>query len=300
MEFCPANSWWDDFAALNRYVTRCQSFLQAGESDNDVLLYAPFYDRWMQRGNGTMPHFTIGGTFPGQDVGRALVRSGISFDFISDRQLASVTFADGAIRSGGIAYKAIMLPETKYIPLATLEKLFFLAHEGATIVFEKALPSDVPGLADLEKRRRALRTMTAALTPSEALQNGVNEIRLGAGHILVGAGWLELFKDAAIRPETMVEQGLEFVRRRIGEKQVYFIVNRSDKACDGWVPLTVAASSVAIFDPMNGAIGRGAVKKVEGGGCEVYLQLAAGKSCLVETFEKAARRSGVGVFANAR
>src|SRR5262249_16722386 len=62
VEFCPANSWWDDFAALNQYVTRCQSFLQSGQPDNDVLLYAPFFDRWMQPGNGMMPHFKIGGS----------------------------------------------------------------------------------------------------------------------------------------------------------------------------------------------------------------------------------------------
>ena len=69
VEFCPANSWWDDLPALNAYVARCQSFLQAGEPDNDVLLYSPFYDRWMEPGKGAMPHFTIGGNFPGQETG---------------------------------------------------------------------------------------------------------------------------------------------------------------------------------------------------------------------------------------
>jgi len=286
VEFCPANSWWDDFAALNKYVTRCQSFLQAGEPDNDVLLYAPFYDRWMQRGNGTMPHFVIGGNFPGQDTGQELVKSGISFDFISDRQLARVTLADGVLRSDGIAYKAIVLPETKYMPLSTLEKLFFLAHQGATIVVHKALPDDVPGLADLEKRRGALRTMMKLLSAGEGEQNGVTDKRLGAGHIFVGASLPELFKQAAIRPEVMVEQGLQFVRRRSGNVEVYFIVNRSDKAVDGWAPLNAAGASVAIFDPMNGAVGRGAVRANQNGGCDVYLQLAAGQSCVLKTFDK--------------
>ena len=41
VEFSPQNSWWDDFGALNRYVTRVQSFLQAGTPDHDVLLVLP-------------------------------------------------------------------------------------------------------------------------------------------------------------------------------------------------------------------------------------------------------------------
>ena len=44
VEFNPRSAWWSDFGALNAYVTRVQSFLQAGEPDQDVLLYYPFHD----------------------------------------------------------------------------------------------------------------------------------------------------------------------------------------------------------------------------------------------------------------
>jgi hypothetical protein len=286
VEFCPANSWWDDFAALNKYVERCQSFLQAGQPDNDVLLYAPFYDRWMQPGNGTMPHFKIGGNFPAQDVGRALLKAGYTFDFVSDRQLNSVTFADGVLRSGDTVYKAIVLPETKYMPLATLEKLFFLAQQGATIIVDKALPTDVPGLNDLEKRRAAFQTLLKSLPAAEIKSDSVSDVHFGSGQILIGLKLPDLLSQAAIRPETMVEQGLQFVRRRSGESRVYFIVNRADKPVDGWVPLTASAPSAAIFDPMNGIFGRGTVRAGKDGGCEVYMQLAPGQSCLVRTFDK--------------
>ena len=42
----PRNSIWHDVPALNDYVARCQSILQSGKSDNDVLLYWPIYDFW--------------------------------------------------------------------------------------------------------------------------------------------------------------------------------------------------------------------------------------------------------------
>ena len=36
--------------------------------------------------------------------------------------------------------------------------------------------------------------------------------------------------------------------------RVYLIVNRSEKAVDGWMLLSMAAKYVAIFDPMTSAI----------------------------------------------
>ncbi len=49
VEFNPQNSWWQDFAELNAYATRVQSFLQSGKPDNDVLLYFPIFDRYGER-----------------------------------------------------------------------------------------------------------------------------------------------------------------------------------------------------------------------------------------------------------
>ena len=50
VEFNPQNAWWDDFGALNAYVARVQSFLQAGRPDTDVLVYYPFYESLTVRG----------------------------------------------------------------------------------------------------------------------------------------------------------------------------------------------------------------------------------------------------------
>ncbi len=155
-EFCPANSWWDDFAALNQYVERCQSFLQAGKPDNDLLVYAPIFDDWMQPGNGAMPHYSVEHRWPGQEIGRQLLKAGYTFDFVSDRLLKDVTFADGKLHCGGNQYQAIVLPEAKFIPLATMEKLAALVKQGATLIVQKALPTDVPGWCDIESRRAKL------------------------------------------------------------------------------------------------------------------------------------------------
>ena len=57
VHFTPANPFWKDFSTLNNYVARCQSFLQKGKPDNDVLLYFPFNDRIAEMGRDLLLHF---------------------------------------------------------------------------------------------------------------------------------------------------------------------------------------------------------------------------------------------------
>ena len=56
-EMNPRNSIWRDAPALNDYVARCQSILQSGKSDNDILLYWPIYDFWNDPA-GQLSHLT--------------------------------------------------------------------------------------------------------------------------------------------------------------------------------------------------------------------------------------------------
>jgi hypothetical protein len=133
-EFTPNNSWWDDFAAFNMYIARCQSFLQGGKPDEGVLLFYSAHDQWGGigaaggrgggrgggraggRGGAAAPAAEGVGAPPGAAGSLPLARSGEgqagtvaaslhnaghSYDYISDRHLANVTFANGALRSGG-------------------------------------------------------------------------------------------------------------------------------------------------------------------------------------------------------
>ena len=54
-EMNPRNSIWHDVPALNAYIARCQSVLQSGQPDNDMLLYWPIYDFWNDPTNQLLP-----------------------------------------------------------------------------------------------------------------------------------------------------------------------------------------------------------------------------------------------------
>jgi hypothetical protein len=296
VEFNRRNAWWDDFAALNHYVSRAQSFLQTGGADHDVLLYFPFHDAAATRGNAMLTHFgganrpTAAGGF--EAASAALHARGFTYDYISDRQLRN-TRADGdrLVTGGGGSYRVLVVPSARYIPLDTFEHVLTLARQGATVVLAKDLPTDISGLANLEARQQRFRQLTASLQFSAPAGDGVSEARLGRGRLLRGDDLDRTLARAGVAREPMVDQGLLFARRADARGRFYFINNRSDRAIEGWVPIGIESPAVSIFDPMHGRSGRGRLRRTDTGLPEVYLQIPAGGSLIVASARQPAATS---------
>lgn len=285
VHFNPQSSWWDDFGALNRYVTRVQSFLQAGRPDHDLLLYHPFYDSLAVPGRARLRHYG-GSQAPAEDTAfaaasAALLKRGYAFDFISDRQLHGVHVQDRRLQTGGVPYRVLVVPESRFVPLETFERFVTLAREGATVVVYRGLPAEVAGLRDLANRSKALRAAAGRLG-FKAAGPGVREARVGKGVVLLGADLEVLLSRAGVLRETLVDRGLEYARRTHAVGHTYFLSNRTEEAFAGWVPLQTAAASVVVFDPMTGGRGWAAVRQVAGRP-EVYLQLRRGESRVLLT-----------------
>ncbi len=284
VHFGPTNSFWNHFKALNTYVARCQSFLQAGRPDNDVLLYFPIFDRWSQAGRSMLQHFGGGaGGTAARTVGQSMLAGGYTFDFISDRQLEDVEVIGNSLRSGGVPYETVVLPQCHFIPVSTLAKLVELARSGATVIVHNGLPSDVPGWGNLDARREKLRDLISRMSFSRTENTDVEVARLGDGMFLLGDDLPELLNFAGVQREPLVDRGLRFVRRSHQNGQYYFIVNDADDAVDDWIPLPTGAKSIAIFDPMFGKNGLAGHRISENGMREVYLQLVPGESCILMT-----------------
>ena len=294
VHFNPNNSFWTDFEKLNQYVARCQSFLQAGTPDNDVLVYLPIYDAYARPGNrGAVPvllqHFDgIDHGFKGLPVERqteTMLEKGYSFDFISDKQLLGLTTTGGKIKTGGTTYQTILVPQAQYMPLATIQQLLQLARNGATIAFAGSLPEDIPGLSNVANRRAEFKKMLGQLLFTESGKPGVRRASVGRGVVLLGPNVDQLLEATGVSREPMVDNGLQCIRRNHANGLYYFIANWGQKAVDGWVPVQTSAASVALFNPMTEQLGM-ARHRVANGRNEVYLQLAPGESCILETTRK--------------
>jgi len=289
VEFDQVNPFWNNFSALNTYVTRTQSFLQQGKPDNDVLLYFPIYDKYSEPARDLLLHFDgmkpdFNGT-PFETSAQLMQDKGYAFDYISDRQILNLQTAYKKIITGGTSYQTILLPDAKFMKLETLQHLFELAKNGATIIAYKNLPADVPGYGQLDKNITAFKALLNQL--HFQFIDGVADVQvasIGNGKFLLGGNLEDLLKTAAVRRETIVEQGLQFNRRKdAGIFHTYFIANRSGKKTDNWVTLQVQDNAAFLYNPMTGQSGVAASRRNTAGFIEVYLPLNTDESFIVQT-----------------
>jgi hypothetical protein len=285
-EMNPRNPVWRDVPALASYITRCQSVLQAGRPDNDVLVYWPIYDNWHDPA-GLQMNFSVHGAGwcidkPIGQLAQRLYQRGFAFDYISDRQLRNARTDGDAVLVPGGTYRAVVVPACDRMPIDTLQQLLSLAEKGATVIFESHLPSDVPGLHDLEHRQRRLRELLDSLTPAESAP-GLQVAKRGSGRVLIGECEPALGAAGVVRETLTDTAGLLCVRRALDEGRYYFLANRGGQPLDGWIPLSCAAESVVAMNPLTGQIGRAEIRGASENRIEVRLQLQPGESVILRT-----------------
>lgn len=274
----PQNPIWRDFPALNGYVTRVQSVLQATRPGTDVLLYWPLSDlrhdpaglRQELRVHNSHDWFTD------QPIGaaaRAMHERGMTFDYVSDRLLATCEpDENGNLQSPGGVYQTVVVPKAEHMPLETIEKLAGFADAGCRVVFWGGLPNSLPGLqgdegqqrwSDLRRRFAA----AAARLDEKALQ---------------GDDLVSLLTSAGVRTEKWsIDNGLGFVRRLRDDGVVYFLCNQRDEALDAWIEPAVESDGAVLMDPATGRIGAAAYRLTGEHHRSVRVQLEPRESVLL-------------------
>ncbi len=283
-EMNPRNPIWRDVPALNAYIARCQSVLQSGQPDNDVLLYWPVADFWSQP-QGLIQRMAVGQAdwFENQPIGRTakeLWKKGYAFDYVSDDQLASAAvFArkNSMKFAGGTDYQTLVVPPCHFMPALTLHSILSFAQNGGTVVFLAGLPKDVPGFGHLDHDRDWLEKMVSV---AAEIASGKRSCR---GKILIGS-FDKTLPLANIARESLADAGLSYVRRSFAGGWNYLVANRTATKFDGWISLARIAESVVILDPMTGATGVAASRPSAANQMAIHLQLLAGQSVILRAF----------------
>jgi len=289
----PTNPFWRDLPELNAYISRCQSFLQAGRPDNDLLLYLPIFDLWStEKGTEDLLHFLTVHSEHWLDenlpaftaAARWLWDRGYSFDFVSDQLLEqAIQVSAHHLQSRGGMYRALVVAGCTLMALETLERILALVRAGATVVIVGDLPKDVPGLGDLAERRRRHLAALSALGPLNPIQPGISEVKVDNGRLLVGADVEGMLQLAGIRRESVVDTGVEVIRRRDDSGYLYFLANLGQQRLDQWISLPIRAASVVVFDTVSTRYGMARMRSSEEHETHVYLQLEPGESILLRT-----------------
>lgn len=247
MEMSPINTIWRDAPAFFQYMTRVQSWMQYGEPDNDLLVYLPIHDFWHEN-PGRLLQFDLHSM--AQKTPRfihaikSLYEAGYDMDYCSDRMIQAIKRVDGdgyMMSPGGVHYKALVLPEAKYIPEAVQKRIRSLEAQGATIIT----------VSDPAEYVSALRQY---------------------GRIV---------------PEEMISRhGLKVARRHNQRGHHYFVSCLQPKGVRDWVRLSVEAQKAYVFNPMTGDVQEARLRQRDGY-AEVWLSLASGESCIIQTVKAA-------------
>ena len=233
-DFSPTGGLWRDLPKFCDYITRCQSVLQSGSQDNDVLLYLPIYDLWHSPRGMLMP-LKIDGDWmremPVHGVAWLLWQRGFAFDEVSDAMLRNAQPSPHGVILGGHVYTAIVIPPCRYMPVSTCTQLAFLRRMGVTVV-EESSPQKITD--ELTEHGTQRETMT---------DFGIRFIRRtwekGENYFLVNwsggdySGWITLAKPAQsavlLDPMNPDHSGVAQMRTdNLGRTQIYLQLKENE------------------------------------------------------------------------
>ena len=289
VEFSPQNPIWNDFEELNKYIAHVQSFMQSGKPDNDILLYFPIYDRYSDYGRDLLEHFdAISPKFNGtsfRNGADSMLIKGYSYDYISDLQLKSTKTVNGLLQTTGGTYKTVIVPQSKYIPLETFEKILKLAEAGAQIIFYGGLPENISGWAEYETKSKTYTKFKSDLKFNITENKKVKKAVFGKGSIFLGNDLQQLLSSASISREKMVDNNINFIRRKFENGNYYFVANKGTNSFEGWLPLSEKAVSAALLNPMTRDVGITKMRKGPDNSTEIYVRIKPEESFIIETFD---------------
>ena len=139
VDMSPTNSIWRDAPELMKYITRCQTYLQWGRSDNDFLVYLPVRDMWRKDTKNWLMQFDIHSMAKKAPEFIKVIldidKAGFDCDYISDKYLRTCTFKNGMIETAaGTRYKGLIIPGNNIMPSDVIQHISQLKAQGAKII----------------------------------------------------------------------------------------------------------------------------------------------------------------------
>ena len=274
----PMNPQWDGVAALNEYITRCQSILQSGVHTNDFLVYwSP--DEYNHQSDGLVKRLNLHNAeswirMPEIDQ---LYEKGYQFDFVSDRIIGLSEVKEEKVYTyGKVPYRAIVLPPLERIRLETFKNLLLLAEGGATIIFSN-MPDQVSGFKDFSKQEEELAQLINSINFID--DHGIKRANYGKGIICLGELQQALTSQDITR-ENLVDYHIKSISRRTDHGIYYFLANHEKERIARWLTFKHGSGNALFMNPMNGEITL-AESTYNGVSDSVYVELEPGASTII-------------------
>jgi len=267
-------TWWPQVGAFLSYISRCQYLLQQGLFAADVCYYY---------GDNTPNQVEVKHVDPS-------LGPGYDYDVCNAEVLLTRMEArDGRIvLPDGMSYRLLVLPGRRTMPVEVLRKIKSLVESGATVVGPKPLRD--PGLKNYPQCDADVKKLADELW-GDCDGKAVQEHRHGKGRIFWGRPLREILIADGVLPDfeykgADAQTSLDFIHRRAGEAEVYFVCNRNGHREQVDTVFRVSGKQPELWDAVTGEMRPAGAFSQEAGRTIVPLEFAAYGSCFV-VFQRA-------------
>ena len=242
-------TWWEQSKPWHEYLARCQYLLQRGLPVVDILCLAP---------EGAPRSF---------NPPRSLAQTGYKADACSTEALLErVTVKNGRLTlPDGMSYRVLSLPGAQTMTPQLLRRLDELVRAGATV--SGPPPLKAPGLSGYPQCDAEVRDLAAALW--------------GTGKIVRDKSPDQVLAAQGVGPDFTADRMLDFIHRRIGKADVYFVANTSSHSVNPTCTFRVTGKQPQLWHPDTGQIEPVAAYTPLAGATRIPLRLEAAGSVFV-------------------
>jgi hypothetical protein len=261
----------EEIRRLNLWVGRCSTLLRGGHQVTDIAMLYPAESLWTR----FLPSHRNASESPAaaqvesvyQTAGDSLYAARRDFTFIDSRTLTEAKAQDGALTLGALRWRVVVLPCADTLPLAAWENLARFWRGGGVVAALGARPANTPTEFPSARVQRLAKEIFG-----EKRDPSVNVNAKGGVGIWLPAGTESLLPvalDAVLEPDVRLSDRQTPIRaahRRVGGREVYFLINDSNTPWQGAVSLSTRGAGEQ-WNPETGTVTRIA------GGQNVRLRL---------------------------
>ena len=244
----PLVTWWPKSGPFFDYINRCQWMLQQGLPVADVAVY--YGDH--------VPNFA-----QHKLTDPAKILPGYDYDVVTSEVILNrMSVKDGRLMlPDGVSYRVLVLPAREVMSLSVLRKLKELVNAGATVI----------GLAPLQEQtlKNYPRCDEEVLSIAKELWRGLPyrarvggmsgpllEGRFGKGRVIWGKTARQVLQADGVQPDFSFtgepDKPLDYIHRRDGDADIYFIANRTNLATSATCAFRVKGKAPELWNPVTG------------------------------------------------
>lgn len=256
-------TWWEMSAAWHEYLSRCQFMLRQGLFVADLCYLRP-----------ELPDQTYFTPVPA-------VPPSHKYDECSAGALiARMTVKDGRlVLPDGMSYRLLVLPANSTLMTPRLaEKIKELVAAGATVMGPR--PAASPSLSGFPKCDEEVKKMADEVW-ADCDGKTVTEHAFGKGKVIWGEPLEAILEKMNVPADFSASTKLNWIHRRIANKEVYFVANKTTSAMETKCTFRVTGLSPELWDPETGKTSRIACYEETAAGISIPLRLEASGSVFV-------------------